>query len=97
MKGSNKRWLLVLVGIVIAYYALRKPVTTTLVTDQGHLIFAQMRFESSCMRVVAALERKEAMLAVDPWGTEHMIVAASCERGDDNIGRSILAKATIDQ
>lgn len=91
------RAFLLLAALIAAYFAVRMPVTTTMVTDHGHLIFVQMRFESSCMRVVAALERKVPMLAVDPWGAEHVIVAASCERGDDNIGWSILEKATVEQ
>lgn len=94
MTWSNKRWLLVIVGIAVAYYAFRNPVTTTLVTDQGHFIVARETFATSCMRVVAALQRQEAQMALDPWGLEHTIVAASCERGNETIGRAVLAAAT---
>ena len=78
----RKRGILLLGILTVAYFAFRTPITATFVTDHWNLIFAQMRFEASCMRVVAALKRNEAMLAADPWGA---------------IGRSILDRAAIEQ
>lgn len=92
----RSRALLLVAILVSGYFAFRQPVTATFVTDQGHFVLAQATFSSSCMSVVRSLKRKEALSVSDPWGVEHTVVAASCDRGNHNIGRAALDEAAIE-
>ena len=74
---------------------MRAPVDTILVTEEGNFIIG--RTSARCMDVVAALEHGDEVVMPDPWGARHTIVAVSCSRGTENIGRAFRKEAATEQ
>lgn len=82
--------------VLAAVSALRRPVIATYVTDYGIVILAPG--SDRCPEVVERLEGGDAAVTTaDPWGVEHRIVAASCERGTETIARAALEEAALGQ